>query len=69
VPPHPPQPPPQVLAPGFMDHVTSDLSHAYTVVFVVAVGFALTVLIPAAFLPKKPAADVPGQPAIAALAP
>jgi MFS transporter, DHA2 family, multidrug resistance protein len=69
VPPHPPQPPPQVLAPGFMDHVTSDLSHAYTVVFVVAVGFALTVLIPAAFLPKKPAADVPGQPAIAAPAP
>ena len=65
----PPHPPPQVLAPGFMDHVTSDLSHAYTVVFVVAVGFALTVLIPAAFLPKKPAADVPGQPAIAALAP
>jgi hypothetical protein len=38
VPPHPPQPPPQVLAPGFMDHVTSDLSHAYTVVFVVAVA-------------------------------
>ena len=69
VPPHPPQPPPQVLAPGFMDHVTSDLSHAYTVAFVVAVGFALTMLIPAAFLPKKPAAEVPGQPAIAALAP
>ena len=65
VPPHPPQ----VLAPGFIDHVTSDLSHAYTVVFVVAVSFALTVLIPAAFLPKKPAAEVPGQPAIAALAP
>ena len=65
----PPHPPPQVLAPGFMDHVTSDLSHAYTVVFVVAVGFALTMLIPAAFLPKKPAADVPGQPAIAAPAP
>jgi hypothetical protein len=69
VPPHPPQPPPQVLAPGLMDHVTSDLSHAYTVVFVVAVGFALSVLIPAAFLPKKPSADMPGQPAIAAPAP
>ena len=67
-PPHPPQPP-QVLAPGFMDHVTSDLSHAYRVVFVVAVGFALMTLIPAVFLPKKPAADVPGQPAIPALAP
>jgi MFS transporter, DHA2 family, multidrug resistance protein len=69
VPPHPSQLPPQVLPPGFMDHVTSDLSHAYTVVFVVAVGFALTTLIPAVFLPKKPAADVPGQPAIPALAP
>ncbi|HWY01890.1 MAG TPA: DHA2 family efflux MFS transporter permease subunit [Mycobacterium sp.] len=67
--PHHPALPPQTLQPGFMDHVTSDLSHAYTVVFVVAVGFALTTLIPAAFLPKKPAADVPGQPAIPALAP
>jgi EmrB/QacA subfamily drug resistance transporter len=69
VPHHPPQLPPQALQPGFMDHVTSDLSHAYTVVFVVAVGFALTTLIPAMFLPKKPAADVPGQPAVPALAP
>ncbi|HEY1442374.1 MAG TPA: DHA2 family efflux MFS transporter permease subunit, partial [Mycobacterium sp.] len=69
VPPHPSQLPPQVLQPGFMDHVTSDLSHAYTVVFVVAVGFALTTLIPAVFLPKKPAEDAPGQPTIPALAP
>ena len=69
VPPHPSQLPPQVLQPGFMDHVTSDLSHAYTVVFVVAVGFALTTLIPAVFLSKKPAADAPGQPTIPALAP
>jgi MFS transporter, DHA2 family, multidrug resistance protein len=67
VPAHPSQP--QVLAPGFLDHVTSDLSHAYTVVFVVAVGFALTTLIPALLLPKKPAADVPGQPPVPALAP
>ena len=66
---YPSQLPPQVLAPGFMDHVTSDLSHAYTVVFVVALGFALTTLIPALFLPKKPAADMPDQPAIPALAP
>jgi MFS family permease len=66
---HPPRLPPQALQPGFMDHVTSDLSHAYTVVFVVALGLALTTLIPAAFLPKKPAADVPGQPAIPAPAP
>lgn len=32
------------------------LSHAYTVVFVVAVALALCTVIPAAFLPKKPAA-------------
>jgi DHA2 family multidrug resistance protein len=68
-PPHPSQLPPQVLQPGFIDHVTSDLSHAYTVVFVVAVGFLLTTLIPAMFLPKKPAADAPGRPTIPALAP
>jgi hypothetical protein len=69
MPPHPSQPPPRVPAPGFMEHVTSDLSHAYTVVFVVAVCFALTTLIPALFLPKKPAAEMPDQPAIPALAP
>jgi MFS transporter, DHA2 family, multidrug resistance protein len=69
VPPHPPQLPPQVLQPGFMEHVTSDLSHAYSVVFVVAVGFALTTLIPAVFLPKKPAVDAPARPTIPALAP
>ena len=54
----PPPHPSQALAPGFMDHVTSDLSHAYTVVFVVALGFALMALIPAAFLPKKHAAEI-----------
>jgi hypothetical protein len=69
VPPHPPPRPPQVLQPGFMEHVTSDLSHAYTVVFVVAVGFALTTLIPAVLLPKKPAANAPARPTIPALAP
>jgi EmrB/QacA subfamily drug resistance transporter len=69
LPPHPLPPPPQVLAPGFMDHMTSDLSHAYTVAFVVAVGFALMTLIPAVFLPKEPAADAPDQAAIPALAP
>jgi DHA2 family multidrug resistance protein len=68
-PPDPSQLPPQVLQPGFMDHVTSDLSHAYTVVFVLALGFALTTLIPAAFLPKEPAAEVPGKAAIPEPAP
>ena len=65
----PPPHPSQVLAPGFMDHVTSDLSHAYTVVLVVALGFVLMMLIPAVFLPKKPAADAPSQPAIPEPAP
>jgi DHA2 family multidrug resistance protein len=64
VPPDPTQLPPQMLQPDFMQHVAHDLSHAYTVVFVVAVGFVLTTLIPAAFLPKKPAQVAPGgQPA------
>jgi hypothetical protein len=69
MPPHQSQLPPQVLQPGFMGHLTNDLSHAYTVVFVVAVGLALTTLIPAVFLPKKPAVDAPGRPTIPALAP
>jgi EmrB/QacA subfamily drug resistance transporter len=68
VPLRPSQLPPQVLQPGFVDQVTNDLSHAYTVVFVVAVALALTALISAGFLPAKPAAAPPYQPAIPALA-
>jgi EmrB/QacA subfamily drug resistance transporter len=49
--------PKQTLAPGFSGHVLHDLSHAYTVVFVVAVGLVVSTFIPAAFLPKKPASD------------
>jgi EmrB/QacA subfamily drug resistance transporter len=48
--------PPLALQQDFMQRVTADLSHAYTVVFVVAVGFVLLTLIPASFLPKKPVA-------------
>ncbi len=66
LPPDPGRLPPQVLAPDFLTRVTDDLSHAYTVVFAVAVGFVLTTLIPAAFLPKKPARTAPDQPAAAA---
>jgi hypothetical protein len=54
-----------VLRPNFMELVTHDLTRSYAVVFVVAVGFVLATLIPAAFLPKKPAQSVPGQPALA----
>jgi DHA2 family multidrug resistance protein len=59
-PPDPTKLPPQALAPNFAQHVTNDLSHAYTVVFAVAVCFVVATLIPAAFLPKKPATS-PGQ--------
>ena len=52
--------PAQALVPDFTQHVTNDLSNAYTVVFAVAVCFVIATLIPAAFLPKKPAAASPG---------
>ncbi|GJO50840.1 multidrug resistance protein B [Mycobacterium marinum] len=48
--------PPQALTPDFADNVMHDLSHAYTVVFGVAVVLVVSTLIPAAFLPKTPAA-------------
>lgn len=43
------------LAPDFMSSLQHDLTHAYTVVFVVATVIAALTFIPAAFLPKKPA--------------
>ena len=60
VPPDPTQFPPQALVPDFMQLVTHDLSRAYTVVFVVAVCLVLSTLVPASFLPKKPAAILAG---------
>ncbi|MCW2654101.1 MAG: transporter [Mycobacterium sp.] len=68
VPPDPTQFPPQALAPGFMRHVTSDLSHAYTVVFAVAVCLVLATFIPASFLPRKPASTPSGEPMVPVLA-
>ncbi len=47
--------PRQALAPDFAGNVLHDLSHAYTAVFVVAVVLVVSTIIPAAFLPKKPA--------------
>jgi DHA2 family multidrug resistance protein len=64
-PPDPTKLPPLVMQPGFMQHVTNDLTHAYAVVFVVAACFVLATLIPASFLPKKPAPTSPGQPLLA----
>jgi Na+-transporting NADH:ubiquinone oxidoreductase subunit NqrC len=57
-----------VLAPNFTEHLTSDLSHAYTVVFVVAVCLVVSTLIPAVFLPKKPATTSSAAPAAPVLA-
>jgi hypothetical protein len=54
VPPDPSKFPPQALMPDFMQNVAHDVSHAYTVVFVVAVGLVLSTLVPANFLPKSP---------------
>ena len=49
--------PARTLAPDFWGHVLHDLSHAYTVVFVIAVALVVCTIVPAAFLPKKPASD------------
>jgi MFS transporter, DHA2 family, multidrug resistance protein len=68
VPPDPSRFPPQALIPDFTAHVTQDLSHAYTVVFVVAVCLVLATLLPASFLPKKPATTPAGEPMMPALA-
>lgn len=48
-----PQP---ALTPDFVSNVQDDLSHAYAVVFVVAAVLLTLTFIPAAFLPRKPAA-------------
>jgi EmrB/QacA subfamily drug resistance transporter len=49
--------PRQTLTPGFSGNVLHDLSHAYTLVFVIAVVLVVSTIVPAAFLPKKPASD------------
>jgi hypothetical protein len=46
-------------APDFAANVLHDLSHAYTTVFVIAVVLVALTLIPASFLPKKPAIQTP----------
>lgn len=47
--------PRQSLVPGFSADVLHDLSRAYTAVFVIAVVLVVATIIPASFLPKKPA--------------
>ncbi len=53
--------PRQSLAAGFWGNVVHDLSHAYTAVFVIAVVLVVSTIIPASFLPKKPASQTVGE--------
>lgn len=48
--------PPQTLGPDYTASLLHDLSHAYTVVLVIAVALVASTLVPASFLPRKPAA-------------
>jgi hypothetical protein len=45
--------PPEVLHPGFAQQVAHDLSHAYTLVFVVSALLIALAYVPAAYLPRK----------------
>lgn len=47
--------PRRTLTPDFAGNVLHDLAHAYTVVFVIGVALMALTIIPASFLPKKPA--------------
>jgi EmrB/QacA subfamily drug resistance transporter len=49
------------LDPDFMSNLQHDLAHAYTTVFVVALVLVALTIIPAAFLPKKPATSPPNE--------
>jgi MFS family permease len=53
--------PRQSLVPGFWGNVLHDLSHAYTAVFVIAAVLVVCTVIPASFLPKKPASETVGE--------
>lgn len=53
--------PHQTLDAGFWAKVAHDLSHAYTAVFVIAVVLVMFTIIPASFLPKKPASQTLGE--------
>jgi MFS transporter, DHA2 family, multidrug resistance protein len=51
----------QGLDPDFTSRLMHDLSHAYTVVIVVAIILVALMFFPAAFMPKKPVFTVAGQ--------
>jgi EmrB/QacA subfamily drug resistance transporter len=48
--------PPRTVAPDFTASLLHDLTHAYTVVLVIAVALVAATLVPASFLPREPAA-------------
>jgi EmrB/QacA subfamily drug resistance transporter len=49
--------PPEVMQPGFAQQVAHDLSHAYTLVFIIAAALIALAYLPAAFLPRTPVRD------------
>jgi DHA2 family multidrug resistance protein len=59
VPVNPAAMPPEVLRPGFAQQVADELSHAYTMVFIVAAVLIALAYLPVAFLPRKPADSSP----------
>lgn len=52
--------PRESLVADFWGNVAHDLSHAYTAVFVIAVVLVVFTVVPASFLPKKPASQTVG---------
>jgi EmrB/QacA subfamily drug resistance transporter len=52
----------QGLDPDFTSRLMHDLSHAYTLVIVVAIILVALMFLPAAFLPRKPVSTVAAQP-------
>jgi MFS transporter, DHA2 family, multidrug resistance protein len=53
--------PPQALLPDFVHNVMRDLSHGYTVVFLIVAGLVALTFIPAVFLPRRPVQEEAGQ--------
>ncbi len=53
--------PRQSLVAGFSGTLLHDLSHAYTAVFVIAVVLVASTVVPASFLPKRPAIQTAGE--------
>jgi MFS transporter, DHA2 family, multidrug resistance protein len=55
--------PPEVLSPDFAQQVAHDLSHAYTLVFVISTVLIAMAYLPTAFLPRTPVRESQAAPA------